>query len=204
MPTELITALALLCRMEDSEIQQMEDSLLENRKQAWRTALSEQARQFGCNATPNDPTGGDLRVLRAESGLDALGIATTWERDVERELTRLFNANPQGSRSYYASGMEQWTMQRAAWKSRQIALNTVQSTRFYAQQRFIEENRLRGNRFLFVGPPPVCRVCVGHFAAGVVDQQYVDRNPTPVHIGCPHEWRLQTAIRLNCSEIWVG
>ena len=204
MPTELIQVMSLLYRMQSDDIRQMQDELLERQKQAWRTALSEQARQFGCNASPNDPSGSDLRELRAQSNEDARSIADTWNRDVERQLERLFDANPRGNRNYYAANMEQWAAQRATWKSNQIALQTVQVVRGFAQQRFAQENGLRGNRYLFVGPPPVCSVCVRHFAAGVVDQRYVDRVQIPVHPGCPHEWRLQTAQRLNCSEIWVG
>lgn len=204
MSTDLIRIMALLYRWQPEEIQVLEDELLERRIQAWRTALSEQARQFGCNRAANDPSGGDLRVLRAESGVDAAGIVSTWNRDVERELQRLFDANPGGDRTYYASNMETWADTRNTWKSRQVGLQTVQTTRAYAQSRFREENELRADRFLFVGPPPVCRRCTELFAAGIVDQRFVDRNPVPIHVLCPHEWQLQTAQRLDCRNIWVG
>ena len=204
MTTDLIRIMTLLYQWQPEEVQVLEDELLERRMQAWRTAIEEQARQFGCNVNANDPSGGDLRALRAESGVDASGIVNTWNADVERQLERLYDANPRGNRTYYASNMETWATQRSRWKSRQIGLQTVQSTRGYAVQRFIEENPVRSPRYLFVGPPPICRVCVEHFAAGVVDQAYVDRNPIPVHPFCPHEWQLQTAQRLDCRNIWVG
>jgi hypothetical protein len=100
--------------------------------------------------------------------------------------------------------MESWSKQRAAWKEPQIALQTEQTTRFYAQDRFRQMNGMRGGQYVFIGPPPVCGVCVGHFAAGIVDEVYVKRNPAPVHIGCPHEWKEMPISAPPPNELWLG
>lgn len=205
MATRLIQVLALLYQLQPEEVHAIEDDLLNQRKQAWRTALSQEAQRLGCrSASPRDPSGKDLRELRAMSHEDATSIAKTYNQDVERQLQKLYNANVRGNRNYYISNMEVYLARRSVSKSQQIALNTVQQTRGYAVSRFHQENGLRGNLYVFVGPPPVCSICVGHFAAGVVDQRYVDRNPIPVHPGCPHEWQLQTTARLDCADIWLG
>lgn len=196
--------MALLYKLQPEEVQAIEDDLLEQRKQAWRTALLEEARRFGCNRPPNNPSGSDLRELKAMSREDAKSIANTYNRDVERQLQKLYEANPRGNRVYYASRMEQYLSRRSAFKTQQIAMQTVMQTRAYAVQRFNAENGLRGGRYIFVGPPPVCERCVRHFAAGVVSQAYVDRHKTPIHVGCPHSWSLLTTQRLDCADIWVG
>lgn len=205
MTSTLLKTLALLYKMQADDQAALERDLLDRRKAAWRSALREKAREYGCTtAAPRDPSGRDLSELRAMSADDAKSIAATWNRDVERQLQRLFDANPRGNRYYYYSRMEAWAAERATWKNAQIALMTEQSTRFYAQDRFRQENGLRGVRYLFVGPAPVCEICVRHFAAGLVDEAYVRRNPAPVHIGCPHEWKEQAGGIIPCGEMWVG
>lgn len=200
----LLTTLRLLYQMQDADIMALADELLERRKVEWVTALNELAVQHGCQrGRANAPRLGDLQRLRDMSIADARQIARTWNRDVERQLRVLFESNIRGNRFYYYSNMERWANERAAWKNPQIAIQTAQSTRWYAQERFREMNALR-QRYIFTGPPPVCEECVGHFAAGIVDERYIRRNPTPIHIGCPHEWEALAPERIPCDEIWLG
>lgn len=203
--SQLTRVIALLYRMHSDDIKVLANTLLEARKQAWRTALAEMARAHGCNKVPNDPRREDLAHLRELSQQDAQSIAETWNRDVKRQIERLFTQNPRGNRQYYFSSLEAWAAQRAVWKDAQIAMQTEQTTRQYAQSRFREMNDLVGrSRYVLVGPVPVCRVCARHFARGLVDEQYIRRNPAPVHIACPHEWSAVNKPKLNCAEVWVG
>src|SRR5690606_3911196 len=131
------------------------------------TALREEALRAGYTGAVNPPSRGDLAWLRAEARQDAASITRTWNRDAERQLRRLYEANPRGNRHYYARHMEEWAAARDIWKNKQIAVTTEQKARSYAQERFRQENGLRGDAYVMVGPPPVCGVCVGYFAAGV-------------------------------------
>ena len=163
--SDLLRIIALLYSMQPEEVNALANELLERRKAAWMTAMSEKASRYGAPAAIRPPRLKDLEKLRRMAKADARQIARTWARDVERQLARLYQENPRGNRHFYASRMEQWARERAAWKDRQIALQTEQTTRFYAQQRFRQENGLTDVKLVVVGPPPVCQVCVNHMAA---------------------------------------
>jgi hypothetical protein len=205
MPSKLIQVMLLLYRRTPEEARALEKQLIQQRRRIFRAAVKEERNKLGCtDPLPRQaPRGDDYTQLKAMSRLDADSITATWNRDVAGQLTRLYEANPRGNRQYYISNMEQWAAERAVWKDKQIALNTELTTRGYARQRFFDQNLSQGD-FIFIGPPPVCEVCVGHFAAGVVDRDTVRRNPAPVHINCPHEWEPVAREQVNCADLWLG
>lgn len=202
--SNLLRIIALLYKMTPDEVKALSAELLTQRKAVWADALRTEAQFYGCNKTPNAPSGADLRELKALSDEDAKSIAATWQRDVERQLVKLFNANPKGNRYYYRKNMEAWAEQRATWKSPQIALNTETVTREYARSRFRDMNLTADQRYIFTGPAPTCKKCVRQFAAGVVTLAHTRRFPCPIHINCPHQWKPATRTRLDCATIWVG
>lgn len=202
--SNLLNILALLYQLQAADIQALAAELLERRKAEWRSALTEEARRHGCNTrTGENPRLGDLEELKRMSLEDARQIAKTWNSDVSRQLQKLYADNPRGNRFYYYSNMEQWAAARAGWKNPQIAIQTAQTTRWYAQNRFRALNTIRP-RYVFAGPPPVCAVCVNEFAAGVVSERYIQRHPCPRHIGCPHEWVAARAEKIPCEDMWLG
>jgi hypothetical protein len=201
--SKLLQVMGLLYRMEADDRTQLETQLLDRRKQAWTLALTEQARKYRCSRAPEAPRKQDLTELKRMSKEDAVGITKTWNGDVERQLQKLYDANPRGNRNYYAANMEQWARARGQWKDAQIAMQTEHSTRYYAKMRFFEMNTIRP-RFKVVGPPPVCPICIGHFGAGIVDMAYIRRNPAPFHVNCPHEWAEAVITDIPCNELWLG
>lgn len=204
--TRLLRILRLLYHQGDAEIQQIETQLIEARKRAWLTAMQQEARRWGWTGPVNPPRREDLDWIRHESRLDAESIVATWNRDVDRQLDRLYAENPRGNRFYFQKHMETWAAQRESWKSRQIATQTEMSTMNYARQRFEEMNGLRGGLLVFDGPPPVCGDCVQLYAMGPVSQAVADRYPCPRHIGCTHFWsRVRGSIKAPApAELWVG
>ena len=205
MTTRLHSTLLLLYKMQPEEVAALSDDLLDQRKDVWKRTLARRAREYGVpGASPNAPRGGDLTELKAMSNEDAKSIAATWERDVERQIERLFNDNPRGNRNYYISNMERWARDREQWKSVQIANVTERGTAFYAETRFRQENDVTADRYIYQGPAPVSAECVKRFGAGVVDFSYVRRHGTPAHVNCPHVWELVTTQRLDPATIWVG
>lgn len=202
--SSLLTILALLYQMQDADIRALADELTERRKVEWQTALTEMAQRYGCNQRRGEPPRlGDLDELRRMSLEDARAIAQTWNRDVISQLRTLYGNNPRGNRFYYYSNMEKWATERGRWKNPQIALQTAQTTRWYAQQRFRELNGVRA-QYVFTGPPPVCRECVSLFAEGVVGERFIERHPSPQHINCSHEWVEVRAEKIPCEDMWVG
>jgi len=202
--TALTRVIGLLYSMERDDITALAGDLLERRKAAWVTALQELAREHGCRSRrPTAPRREQLKELQRQAREDARSIARTWNRDVLREIRRLYDANPRGNRRYYARNMERWADARSEWKDPQIALQTEATTRWYAQEEFRRLNGLN-ERFVFSGPPPTCEVCVRLFAAGVVDKRFVERHATPVHVNCPHEWTAVAPKQLRCKDMWLG
>lgn len=202
--SELLQILALLYRMTDDDTAALEEALLTARKRAWQTTIEDEARQMGYSVRANPPSGLDLAELRAMSAEDAASITKTYNRDVARQLQKLYDANHRGNRTYYISRMERWAQERAVWKDASIALNTEMQTVQYAKSRFWQNNGLRGERFIASGPAAVCKVCIKIFAAGAVDYAYTQRYPFPSHVNCPHTYRKVGRARVPLDELWVG
>lgn len=202
--SRLTKTVTLLYSMQAADIQQLEAQLLEQRKRAWLTAMRLAARSVGCTKAPNAARLEDLTALRRMSREDAKSIARTYNRELKREVERLYQENRRSNRYTYYKRLEAWVARRNTYKLKQIALVTDTTTVEYARRRFYEVNFGTGVRYVFTGPAPTCADCTTRFAAGIVNQAYIDRFPCPRHIGCPHSWSPVRPLRANCQELWVG
>jgi hypothetical protein len=184
--------------------QTLTETIYRQRAQAWQQALTEMAHQAGSRRTGRPPSGVDARYLHDVSVDDARSIRNTFFRDLDREIERLYAANPDGRRDYYVQNLTRWADERATWKDRQIALMNQKTAEHYAQQRFRDMNKIAAN-YRFAGPAPICPDCADKFAMGEVDQRVVDEDPTPLHPNCGHGWKM-TRVKLGValSELWVG
>lgn len=203
--TTLQKTIKLLFSMQEADIQQLETELLTAFKRAWRTALTEKARQYGCNKQGRDPSRGDLEDLKRLASDDAKSVAETYNRELENKIVSLATLNPRANRYYYLDNLEAWATQRAQYKTRQISVQTEQKARSLAQDAFRLNNGLRGKLYKYVGPPPVSEICKRRTAMGLVSESVARQNPTPAHPGpCVHEWVEQGTERIPCDELWVG
>lgn len=203
--TRLQRIMRLAYSMQPEDEAQLAAQIERQRSRAWMTALEEEARKVNVRARANAPRRDDLQYLRELSRSDAASIARTYNRELEKQIRDLFAENPRGNRQFYASRLEAWYGKRASWKDRQIALMNEKSARAYATQRFRDMNLIGRATYRFVGPAPVCPDCADMFSKGVVEQQFVDTNPAPLHPNCPHEW-TGTKYQLGVSrqDVWVG
>lgn len=204
MPTQLTRAISLLYKMQDADRDALYEQLLQARKRSWATALRMVAREHGCTGTPNAPRREDLQRLKDMSLEDADSIVVTWNREVSAQIERIYADNPRSNRRTYFRRLEDWNTKRERWKLPQIALQTDVTTAAYARAQFYRNNGLRGGEYVADGPPPTCKICIRIFAAGVVNQRYVDKHPFPAHIFCPHHYRKLRPERINCGEAWLG
>lgn len=204
MPTRLTQTIALLYKMQPADIARLEEQLLDARKKAWSTALRNEAAAHGCNRVPNAPRREDLAELKRMCKEDAKSIAATWNRDVTREIERLFQANRRTNRYYYMKRLEAWDAARREWKLPQIALVNDTTTTEYAKRRFEKMNYDGGQLYQLTGAPPVCKFCASQFAAGLVDINHVRRYAMPAHVGCGHSWTVARRPRMTCDQIWLG
>lgn len=207
-PNDELTRLQRIIRlgyaMQPEDEKALAGQLLSQRSTAWRGAIEDEARRLGVKRPVGPPRGVDLDDLRRMSLEDARSIVRTYNADLQSEIQRLYAANPRGNRQYYISNLERWHAKRSEWKNRQIALQTNKTARYAAQQRFKELNRIT-TQYRFTGPAPVCDDCAAQFAAGVVDQKHVDRNSTPLHPNCPHEWAMVAPrAGVPLDELWIG
>lgn len=178
--------------------------LTERRRAVWINTLTDLARQHGCNRLAGTPKGADAKKLADDSKRDADSISNTYNKQLRNEIERLYKVNPRGNSRYYSSNLAKWQVRRDSYKTYQIALQTDSSARYYAQQQFYLNNRLIAKRFVASGPPPVCKICIRIFAAGVVDFAYTQRQSLPAHIGCPHLWRVLSPVQVACEALWLG
>jgi hypothetical protein len=202
--TPLTQVISLLYRYADDDRDTLQERLLSARKTAWESALRREAQAHGCPGVPNAPRFDDLSELKRMSREDADSIAATFNRDVEREVERLYETNPRGNRNYYTSNLERWNTARNQWKLPQVALVTDTTTTEYARQRFREMNYPSDTRYVFDGAPPTCPDCTERYAAGIVDETYTRRFPCPRHPGCPHQWVALKTPKLDCADMWRG
>lgn len=178
--------------------------LLEANKRVWTQAIQDEIDYCGCNARARQASGADLDMLQSMADSDAQSIVATYNRDIQRQLTKLHEQYPNGTKQFFIESMNAWAADRAEWKSLQIASNTEFNVRAYAEARFRSENFKVDSKYIFVGPDPTCEDCAARFAAGVVDLAYTEEWPVPRHLNCPHKYRLLRKPKIDCSTLWVG
>ena len=203
-PSRLTQIIVTLYAWQSDEIDDLADDLFERRRAIWEQTIRARAQEHGCSKVPHAPRREDLRELRRMSDVDARSIANTWETRVRNQVERLYSDNPRGNRQYYISNLERWAERNRRYHNLMIGNYTEQSVVYYASDRFRQQNGIRGQRYIYVGPPPVGEECIRRFAAGIVDEAYVQRNATPAHPNCPHRWQPVNPERLPCDEMWVG
>lgn len=204
-PDALLRRLKLAYEFAETDADALTESIYQQRATAWREALTEEARSSGSSKAGVGPNGKDRDYLRRESRRDAQSIRDTFNRDLESQIHQLYDANPEGRREYYVSALSQWANDRARWKDRQITNQNRGTARTYAQQRFNERNRVGQALYLYDGPPARGPRCAEHFAAGLVSQAYVEANPQPEHVNCPHGWnKQQSRVGVPLDLLWVG
>ena len=202
--SKLTDILLLLYSYQTDDVDNLTTTLTERRKATWINTLRDLARTHGCNQYPGIPKGADARDLERQSREDALSIAATFNRDVQREIERLYAANPRGNRIYYFKRLEAWAKKRASWKDASISLNTDGAARYLATTRFYEQNPQLSRSFVAAGPPPTCKICIRIFAAGVVNLDYMRKRGLPAHINCPHFYKSAAPVRAQCGSLWLG
>jgi hypothetical protein len=203
-PDALHRRLSLAFEFAVTDEDALTESIYQQRAETWRSTLTEEARAAGSSKTGQGPNGRDRDELRQMSRTDAQSIRNTFNRDLASQINQMYDAGLR-SRQEFISALTEWADNRAEWKDRQIANQNRGTARTYAQERFNEENEVGEALYLFTGPPPREEECAKLFRAGLVNREFVERNPTPVHINCPHEWEVQVSRPgVARDRIWVG
>lgn len=203
--SRLTQIIALLYKMQPEDQQLVQERIVALMKTAWGQAIEDEAKRYGCRkAKASAPRREDLAYLQNIARQDAESITRTYNREVERQIEKLYAANPKGNRHYYAKRMEVWIDKRKKYKIPLIALQTNQNIRGWAKQRFWQMNAEGVQRYKLTGPPPVCKTCARLIGMGAVSEEVYRRYFPTVHIGCTHEWQTAVPDKIPCEEMWLG
>lgn len=178
--------------------------LLNIMKRAYMQGIQDELNYLGVNAQARQPTGEQLAYLENMANADAKSIIDTWNKDATKELSRLYEKNPNASKAFFVESMKAWAEARIDQKALFIAFNTETRAREYARNEFRLRNHPEGTRYVFKGSAPVCSACMEQFAAGIVDLAHVQAHLTPLHPNCEHYWKEIRKPKLDTSNLWLG
>lgn len=185
------------------DIQALQSQLETQLTVTYRQTIGAQLRLYSCQKTATGPDAISLKWIQDKATKDATSIAATYLRELTNKVNQLRASNPKGNRFYYFKALEEWSAKRDRHKIPSIALNTATAARQYAQTRFVEENNIQG-RWVFTGPPPVCKVCLRIKALGAVTWETTKKRPLPAHSNCPHRWAQLIPKKISCDDAWTG
>lgn len=178
--------------------------LLNIMKRAYMQGIQDELNYLGVNAQARQPAGEQLAYLESMANADAKSIIETWNKDATRELSRLYEKNPNASKAFFVESMKAWAEARIAQKALFIAFNTETRAREYARAQFALHNYPDTTKWVFKGSAPVCEDCMQLFAAGVVDTAFKDAYPCPRHPNCEHFWMPIRKPKVDTANLWVG
>jgi hypothetical protein len=201
--TGLIRAIVDVYSMTEGDINALVQQIKSQLITTYRQSIQRQLVLYSCQKIVTGPDNQALAFLEAKALKDARGVANTYQNDLERKVQSLYVQNRRGNRNYYSSNLNAWSRQRTTSKARVISLNTMTSAREYARTRFSEENGIQG-KWVLVGPPPVCKLCIRIKALGSVTFETTKKRRLPAHINCPHQWGQLVPKAINCAEAWTG
>ncbi len=202
--TAIIDAIVGHYAMTDDDIQRLVDQISAQLTATYRRVILQQLQLYKCQKLPSDPIDPQSQRWIEDKALkDAKGIATTYERDLRNKVQSIYRNNPRSNRFAYMRALDAWTLKRNAYKVPSISLNTMTQARKYAKDEFRSRN-VKGGKYILVGPPPVCKLCIRIKALGAVDVATTKRRPLPAHGGCPHDYEALTLGKFDCEEAWTG
>lgn len=190
--------------MMERDTEELRQKILQQLTITYRQVIAQQLNLYGCQKLATGPDQESLLFLEAKATKDADGITKTYQRELTNKVNSLYQANRRGNRFYYLRALDAWIAQRNLYKIPSISLNTLTAAREYAQTRFVRENGIQG-KWIFTGPPPVCKVCIRIKALGAVTFETTQKRRLPAHVSCPHRWSQLVPKKIECGDnTWTG
>jgi hypothetical protein len=169
----------------------------------YKTTIQSQLVLYSCQKLATGPDAKATDWINEKAQKDSEGITATYNRELLSKVRALHSENRRGNRFFYLRALDAWILQRNAHKIPSISLNTMTSAKEYAANRFRDENGIEG-KFIFAGPPPVCKKCMRLKALGLVSAAQAKRYGNSQHVNCPHFWQAVTLGKLECETAWTG
>lgn len=200
--SRVMSLVHLSMRMVSVDVDQLRDELVKARTLEFEDAVSDYTAQMQCGGTGHLRPGAELDRIRKKSRLDAEQIADTYNRDLALVIAQIREESPRANRHTYAKRLRVWDQGRSSWKTTQISLHTIMTTRDMALKSFSQHNGLEPSVMLFprLAKEPICQ---GWINRGLVSFEVAKRNPSPYHVGCVHFWRPEFE-KGDCTNLWQG
>jgi hypothetical protein len=201
----IITKIFEHYRMLEGDVLALNQQITQQLVATYKMTIQSQLTLYGCQKLATGPDQAAQRWIDAKAAKDSEGISATYDRELKNKIARLRQDAPRGNRFYYLKALDEWINQRNAFKVPSISLNTMTAAREYAKDRFITENGIEG-KFVFTGPPPVCKLCIRVKALGPIPyrQTRLARNRLPQHVNCPHTYQQLIPKKIDCETAWTG
>lgn len=194
-----------LYAMDEGDIQALAADLRRQVMFEYGREIQRQLNLYGCQRLYSGPDAKAQAWIDDYVRTNAEGIARTYNKNLENEIRRQYTANKRANRFAYIRALDAWTTKRNAYKIPSISLSTMTQVRAYAQDRFLTENNIEG-KFAFVGPPPVCRICIRAKGRSPITRRQMKQahNQAPFHVHCPHRWEALILTKIDCDTVWTG
>jgi hypothetical protein len=198
----------LAARWDAFDVERQRGEYLRDMRAAYNDELSIQARNVGCGDKVGQMREGSpaLPQLRDRAEIHAESVVNTYNYDLALAIQHIKAETPRANRHTYASRLSGWNERRNDWKVPQISNMLAGDARQFAQQDFVEQNRLRDGTARLEPRTAVCPICQGWINRGNVPIYVAMANPPPYHVNCPHYWQLAYR-RLPedlCATLWMG
>ena len=191
-------------KMDESDIVSLYQGIERQLTITYRQVIAQQLNLYGCQRTVTGPDNRSLKWIQSKARQDSESIANTFDRELMSRIQRIRSANRRANRFYFIRELDAWIAGRTPRKSASIGLNTMTSAREYAQTRFAQENNIQG-KWVFTGPPPVCKICIRIKGLGPVTFERTQKQRLPAHINCPHRWSQLIPKKIECGpDTWTG
>lgn len=188
--------------MDVSDIQAVYAQIERQTIVVYRQTIQSSLNLHGCQKLVTGPDEKALKFIQAKARKDAESIANTFDRELMSQIQRIRAKNFRANRFYFIREIDVWIAARNARKAPSISLNTMTQARQYAQDRFTRENNI-GGKWVFAGPPPVCKDCVRIKGYGpqTFEETQKPRKRLPAHVSCPHRWAQLIPKKIPCDEM---
>lgn len=204
--SDVMKLVHLAARQDMVDQEAIRAQLVKARRREYETTITELAQSLGCDKQSIVREGEILNELNELSANDARSMVNTYNYDLAVAIIAIRTETPSANRNTYAARLRTWDANRAEWKNKQVAENTVLTARSLAQRDFARFNNIEGKAQL-VGPNPAAEpICQGWLNRGMVPIQVAINNPAPYHLNCPHSWQMIPikATKEECQDLWTG
>ena len=199
----------LAMRQDNIDQDAIRSALVKARRVEYEATLSKMAAEIGCDRSALVSEGDTLNELNQLSTVDAQSMINTYNYDLAVAIITIRTETPTANRHVYAKRLATWDSNRSEWKNKQVAMNTVLTSRSMAQRDFMRLNTNLEGKARLIGPDPAAEpICQGWLNRGLVPADVAADNPSPFHPNCPHSWEFSLGWiddrDKDCEGLWMG